>query len=302
VTPINVVGFSKSFIHTYDVDKEDNMMNVFDPGFEVACDVYSKNNIKPFADSPYIIGWNTDNEPIANDDMLMTYLKCDPDKQWNIYNYYTAWEWLKSRYGDKASVENVTAKDKNDWVEFVYDRYMKVCTDAIRKYDKNHMIIGPKMDKHHQGAFRGLQNWCDIIGYDYYGNAWTGDAAQIEQWYKWAGKPLMNQEWYAKGMDACTEESALTNQAGVGYTVQTQDERGYYYQSFVLSMLESKLFVGWQWFKYMDNDPSNPDQDVSNIDANKGIISREYVFYETLLGHMNDINKNSYNLTQYFDN
>ncbi len=302
VTPLNVVGFNKSFIHTYDPDKDDNMMNVFDPEFKTACEAYAKKFVKPYADSPYIIGWNTDNEPIANNNMLVAYLNSDPNDQWNIYNYYTAWAWLKDRYGDTAGVEDITDKDKNDWVEFVYDRYMKVCTDAIRKYDKNHMIIGPKMDKHHQGAFRGLQNWCDIVGYDYYGNAWTGDAAQIEQWYKWAGKPLMNQEWYAKGMDACTEESSLTNQAGVGYTVQTQDERGYYYQSFVLSMLESKIFVGWQWFKYMDNDPSNPGQDVSNIDANKGIISREYVFYETLLNHMNDINMNAYGLTQYFDN
>ncbi len=301
VTPLNVVGFNKSFIHTYDKAEEDNMLNVFDPEFEKACTTYAKQNIAPYADSPYIIGWNTDNEPIANDNMLMTYLTCDPSVDWNIYNYYTAWEWLKSRHGANATIDDVTAEDKMDWVEFVYDRYMKVCTDAIRKYDTNHMIIGPKMDKHHQGAFRGLQNWCDIVGYDYYGNAWTGDAAQIEQWYKWAGKPLMNQEWYAKGMDACTEESSLTNQAGVGYTVQTQDERGHYYQSFVLSMLESKIFVGWQWFKYMDNDPSNPNQDVSNIDANKGIISREYVFYETLLDHMNDINMNAYNLTQYFD-
>jgi len=175
-----------------------------------------------------------------------------------------------------------------------------VCTDAIRKYDKHHMIFGPKMDKPHHGAFRALKNWSDVIGYDYY-STWTGDMPQIDQWYKWSGKPMVNAEWYVKGQDACNDITDLINEAGVGWEVMTQDERGHYYQGFVLNMIESKVFVGWQWFKYMDNDPAYPNNHFSNINANKGIITREYKTWDTFLSHMKEMNINTYSLVEYFD-
>ncbi len=292
--PLAQVGFKTSF-----VTERDNMLCVFDPVFEETSDRRAKSWIAPYADNPYIMGWYTDNEPIANDDMLLSYLTCDPDGEYP-YNYYTAWEWLKSRHGEDATINDITPKDKNDWVEFVYDRYMKVCTDAIRKYDKNHMIFGPKMDKPHHGAFRALKNWSDVIGYDYY-STWTGDMPQIDQWYKWSGRPMVNAEWYVKGQDACNDITDLTNEAGVGWEVKTQDERGHYYQGFVLNMIESKIFVGWQWFKYMDNDPAYPDNHFSNVNANKGIITREYKTWDTFLSHMKEMNINTYSLIGYFD-
>ncbi len=292
--PLAQVGFKTSFL-----TEIDNMLCVFDPEFEDKADKRAKSWIAPYADNPYIMGWYTDNEPIANDDMLLSYLTSDPDGEYP-YNYYTAWEWLKSRHGEDATIHDVTPEDKNDWVEFVYDRYMKVCTDAIRKYDKNHMIFGPKMDKPHHGAFRALKKWSDVIGYDYY-STWTGDMPQIDQWYKWSGKPMINAEWYVKGQDACTPETDLINEAGVGWEVMTQDERGHYYQGFVLNMIESKVFVGWQWFKYMDNDPAYPDNHFSNVNANKGIITRDYKTWDTFLSHMKEININTYALIEYFD-
>ena len=225
---------------------------------------------------------------------------CDKNQKENVYNYYTAWEWFKARHGEDATVVDITEKDKDDWVEFVFDRYMKVCHDAIRKYDKNHMIIGPKLDKPSMGSFRGISRWVDIIGYDYYGNAWDGDMAQIEQWYLWGGKPLINAEWYVKGMDAITPENDLTNESGVGWTVQTQKERGDYYQSFVLDMIESKVFVGWQWFRYTDN-LGGRDSDGPDVNSNKGIYTRDYKPWPVILEAMKDINQNVYALTQHFD-
>ena len=302
-TPVSVVlGMRTSFIGAYD-KVNDNVLNVFDPGFEADADRYARHWIKPYADSPYVLGIYTDNEPIADDSMLVSYLTLDINDYWNYYSYYTAWEWLKSRHGENATINDITHDDKNDWVEFVYDRYMKVCTDAIRKYDKNHMMIGPKLDKPHKGSFRGVSKWVDILAYDYYGNAWTADMAQVDQWYMWAGKPMLNSEWYVKGADAVSDESGITNESGVGYTVPTQADRGRYYQSFVLNMLESRVFVGWQWFRYTDNDPDKPglSPDSPDRNANKGILTRKYEPWNDLLSFMKEININSYRLTEYFD-
>jgi hypothetical protein len=54
--------------------------------------------------------------------------------------------------------------------------------------------------------------------------------------------------------------------------------------------------VGWHWFKYMDNDPTDTTMDASNLDSNKGIVSMVYEPYEELLGAMKVMNAYVYPL------
>jgi len=61
------------------------------------------------------------------------------------------------------------------------------------------------------------------------------------------------------------------------------------------------VFVGWQWFKYMDNDPTDLSQDLSNIDANKGIYKRNYEPWSEFLAMVKELNINVYDLTEYMD-
>jgi hypothetical protein len=74
-------------------------------------------------------------------------------------------------------------------------------------------------------------------------------------------------EFYAKG-----EDSGMPNHTGAGWLVHTQDDRGLFYEDFILALLESRACVGWQWFKYQDNDPDDPHAEASNRDSNKGIV------------------------------
>ena len=67
--------------------------------------------------------------------------------------------------------------------------------------------------------------------------------------------------------------------------------------------LESKVCVGWDWFKYkyMDNDPEDKNVDPSNRDSNKGIVSNRYRSYNQLLGSIKELNQRSYGLVEFFD-
>jgi len=103
-------------------------------------------------------------------------------------------------------------------------------------------------------------------------------------------------EWYAKGAD-----SGLANLTGAGWTVPTQRERGYFYQNFTLALLESRVCVGWHWFKYMDNDPTDTKTDPSNRDSNKGMLTVTYQPYSPLLEAMRQLNAAAYPLTEHFD-
>lgn len=81
----------------------------------------------------------------------------------------------------------------------------------------------------------------------------------------------------------------------------TQAERGHFYQNFTLALLESRVCVGWHWFKYMDNDPTDTRTDPSNRDSNKGIVNVRYEPYRPLLDAMKQLNAAVYPLSEYFD-
>ena len=103
-------------------------------------------------------------------------------------------------------------------------------------------------------------------------------------------------EFYVKG-----EDSGLPNTTGAGWIVPTQEDRGRFYQHFVLGLLESRNCVGWHWFKYIDNDPAQANAELSNIDSNKGIVKIDYEPYVEFLKLMKSVNREVYPLTEFFD-
>ena len=129
-----------------------------------------------------------------------------------------------------------------------------------------------------------------------YYRVWTPVQDELARWERHAGKPILITEWYAKGVD-----SGMANTSGAGWLVKTQRERGQFYENFTLGLLQSKVCVGWHWFKYIDNDPDDKTVDPSNIDSNKGVVNNRYVPYQPLLDSMKRLNQRAYGLISYFD-
>ena len=108
----------------------------------------------------------------------------------------------------------------------------------------------------------------DIISINHY-QRWQPEQAAMANWANWSGRPFFITEFYTKGLD-----SELGNNTGAGWVVKTQADRGLFYQNFVNELIKSKVCVGWHWFTYMDNDPTNTGADPSNIDSNKGMVNQ----------------------------
>jgi len=173
-----------------------------------------------------------------------------------------------------------------------------IVTSAIRKHDPNHLILGSrfhgrvlKVPSLLEAAGRHL----DVISVNYY-HAWTPNVELMTTWERSAKKPILITEWYAKA-----EDSGLGNTSGAGWLVKTQADRAAFYQNFTLGLLESKVCVGWHWFRYSDNDPQEKGTDPSNLDANKGIVSSRYRPYKELLRSMKQINFRTQGIIEYFD-
>jgi len=267
---------------------------VFDPDFVTFCDEHARQ-LAATKDDPYLLGHFSDNELPFPGDALDRYLslpQTDP-------GYGAAQSWLRERkHNDQAGKTDITDDDRAAFRGYLVDRYLSITTAAIRKYDPHHLCLGPRFhssELHSKPAFQAAGKYLDAIAINYYG-AWTPNPVTMANWESWSGKSFIITEWYVKG-----DDTGMGNTGGAGWIVPTQKDRGLFYQNFTLGLLESKACVGWHWFKYMDNDPTNLKADPSNRDSNKGIVNIRYEPYLPLIEKMKQLNDNVYPLTEYFD-
>jgi hypothetical protein len=289
-------GRSKSLTHQQSghLGYPQDAIPVFHPEFEAWCD-RAAQPLAAAKDDPWLFGHFSDNELPAPADMLDRHLALDAGNPHLAPGLEAARKWLAARKGSNAEIN---AEDREAFRAYVYDRYFAVTTRAIRKYDPNHLCLGPRM----HGPFLKSPDLLtvagrhlDVLALNVY-NYWTPPTDLTAMWEKQAGKPFLVTEWYVKGDDA-----GFKNTTGAGWIVPTQKDRAAFYQSFVLALLESRACVGWHWFKYMDNDPEDLRTDPSNRDSNKGMVTIRYEPYADLVAGMKTINREIYRLTDHFD-
>lgn len=297
-------GFMAGFGHTLKVTRAgtghlaypNDCMPLFHPDFPAFCDAFARPMAANAAD-PYLLGYFSDNElPLPK---LDNYLKLPPDDPAMGSSYHAAKAWLDTRKGKEAGPADITEADREAWIEYAYERYLTVTTDATRKYDPRHLCLGPRFygaEKHHEGTWRAAGRHLDVVAINHYGVWDPTTTGTIAGYTAWSGKPILISEFYAKGVD-----SGFANTSGAGWVVATQAERGLFYETFTLGLLQLKNCVGWHWFKYRDNDPNDRNADASNTDSNKGMVTVGYVPYAPLTHHMRALNHRVYAVADWFD-
>lgn len=281
-----------------------DVLPVFDPAFVTSAENTVKSKTAGYNTKDYIYGWMSDNELPDELSMLDSALAFDPTDSRFVYSYATAWTFMYLKTGKAdVSVYDVTDELRREFRAMVYDRYFEVTCAALERYVPYHQYMGCRLlagvyeDEY---VIRVAGYWCDVISFNYY-SAWEGDPTLMSNIEKWSGKPFIVTEWYAKGMDVWEKDNRMTNQSGAGFTVRTQSDRGLFYQNYALMLMECKGCVGFDWFKYWDNDPDNLSADSSNRNANKGIYSNSHEEYTALTDYMKELNTQKYSLIKFFD-
>ena len=226
-------------------------------------------------------------------DALDLFLKNDPADAGRA----AAEQLMAKRHGATWDAKDVTEEDRQAFMELLADRYFGVVVRAMRKHDPNHLYLGSRFygtDHRNPALLRAAGRHVDVISYNLYG-VWSPGAERIGPWERLSGRPILITEFYAKG-----EDSGMNNKSGAGWTVATQAQRGAFYQNFALSLIESKVCVGWHWLRYVDN-ASDDSADASNRDSNKGLLNGRLEPYEPLLGRMKETNRQAQALAAYFD-
>jgi hypothetical protein len=256
---------------------------VFDPKFEEFCRRHAKKQLAATKGDPWLLGHFSDNELPFRDDSLDRYLSLEPADPGRT----AAQRWVEQHHIKADSSGSYSDEDRAAFLEFLSATYFRIVSQAIRDADPNHLYLGARFHGsvlRYASVFRGCGPYVDVVSCNYYG-AWTPNPERLASWVEWSGRPFIVTEWYAKGMD-----SGMANISGAGWTVKTQKDRGRFYQNFTLGLLHEPGCIGWHWFKYIDNDPTDTKADPSNRDSNKGMVSSLYEPYPDLLEMMRELN------------
>jgi hypothetical protein len=237
-------------------------------------------------DDPWLVGFFSDNELPFPADLLDRCLSRPPTDPAHV----AASDWLRTlKLQRDVRGDEVRAQ----FLGFAAERYFRICREAIKAGDPHHLYLGCRFHGkvlRQEPVLRAAAKHLDVVSINLYGK-WTPHRQAMDNWMAWADRPFLISEFYAKGMD-----SGLPNTSGAGWIVATQENRGAFYQNFVVPLIQHPGCVGWHWFRYMDNDPKDVSADPSNRDANKGIVDGQFKPYTKLLDGMNLLNQRVYQL------
>ncbi len=112
-----------------------------------------------------------DNEMPFKRDAILNYLQL-PEKD---PGHQAALAWLKARHGAQATTKDITEQDRKDFLAHVTDRYYRIVSTAIKKYDPNHCFLGSRFhgaELNYPEVFKAAGAYVDVMAVNYY-RTWT---------------------------------------------------------------------------------------------------------------------------------
>lgn len=257
------------------------ILPVFEPAFVTFCEDVAQNELTPYINDPWVLGYFLDNELLFHKDQLVASLGLDTDNA----QYIAADTWMIDRYGSGYSMASITTADENDYRGYVAETYFSIVAPAFKAEDPNHMLLGTRF---HAGVkdipqiFAAASTYLDIISVNYYGD-FEPIEGKMEMWMDEGERPFMITEYYTKGNDV-----GLPNLDGAGWNVPTQEDRIRWFQNWTIKLLRNKGNVGAHWFRFIDNNESN-----------KGLYSVGLTRYDDLANAMEKMYSSIYSLRSH---
>jgi hypothetical protein len=257
------------------------VVDYFSPDFREAADRAAARACAPHARDPSLLGYFTDNELRWGSDwrgkesLLEVYLKMPSSSP----GYARAVALLKER-GRNATA--LTDEDKSAFLELVAVEYARVSSDAIRRHDPNHLILGCRFASYAgDTVMRGVGPYFDVISFHSYSP--NAPIDRLELIHKLTGKPTMVTEFSFKAMD-----SGLPNTKGAARPVATQEDRAKGFAGYVEALAALPSCVGFHWFEYRDEPAEGRRQDGEN--SNYGVVKIDFTPWDVLTRRMTEVN------------
>jgi hypothetical protein len=235
----------------------------FDEGNKDKVDKAFAKKLPDQSNDPLLIGYFLANEPLYQDiPKVVLGLKGThaakkhlasmlSDKYKTVAAFNQAWG---GNFGTLDELNDATlavktrtaAEDMQAFTGDFLDTYFRIVTDAFHKYDKNHLLIGNRLQSgtiNNEQLCRIMGKYLDVISYNYY--TYTFDTAFLNRIHSWVGdKPMMLTEFYWG--------SPTDSGMGSRQDVSNQQERGLAYRNYVEHAAALNYIVGIEWFTLVD--------------------------------------------------
>ena len=251
------------------------MPNMFHPAFAAFCDDLAAKRCAPCRDDRDLLGYFLDNELAwwgtgALDEGLFEYVRTLPET-------HSARKALETFVGGRTATHAV----KLGFLALAAERYFAITTQAVRRHDPNHLILGCRfagMEGAHETVWRVAAKYCDVVSFNIYPFAdlerqsvccGLGERTMTEvfDYYgRLTGKPLFISEWSFPAMD-----TGRLCRWGAGQRLPTQTERVAAVELFVKTMLASPWVVGYDFYKWKDQ-PADGGKAANPEDCNYGVV------------------------------
>ena len=278
--------------------------DLFSPEAEKVIEQVAKEYVPKLANDPNLIGWFSDNELGWWDDTLFVHFMAQSKENHTkqrlvalIEEHYGGdWDkllkdWKPERAKSFSELLHETAmvlrpggdgmKLVNRFIYVLADRYYKLCRDAIRRYDKNHLYLGDRyIQWYPQEVARAAGKYVDVVSTNY-GADWTsGNLSRfyLENLHAITSKPILITEFYFCAMD---NRSGNKNTKHIFPTVDTQGEREAGFQRNLSTLVQLPYVIGAHWFQYFD-EPTHGREDGE--DYNMGLVDIHNKPYDGMLG------------------
>ena len=180
---------------------------------------------------------------------------------------------------------------KAAFLDFAAERYFKVTTEAIRRHDPNHLILGCRfagLDGAPLAVWKAAGRFCDVITFNCYpwadidrnivldAKGGTSLVSRFAKVHALTGKPLLVTERSFPALD--TGRPCLN---GAGQRFKTQAERVEASALFARTLLSLPYVLGYSYFMWIDQ-PALGTNGEKPEDSNYGLVSEDGVPYAGL--------------------
>ena len=266
--------------------------DVFSDRFRESAEKIAREECAPLKDDPNVLGYFTDNELRWGPDwrspksLLRTFWEFPADSpgKRRAYTYvrelynesmeelnaawggaFESWEIVEALGSlDGVAGSDAFAKAESGFLRLVAEAYYRTTTEAIRRHDPNHAVIGCR----HAGyaapeVLESMRGYVDVVSFNHYGP--HAPAESLRNLYEKTGAPAMLTEFSFKAMD-----SGLPNTRGAGEPVAAQRDRADGFERYVRGLMELPYVIGYHWFEHAD-EPAEGRFDGEN--SNYGVVN-----------------------------
>lgn len=258
--------------------------NVFSPKWPARAAEGARRAAAPVKDDPNFVGYDLDNElkwwgagAFGND---TNGLFCAVAALPATHSARRALaDFVRAR---QTTVADAPEAVRRAFVAEVCERFFRVATEALRREDPNHLILGVRFAGlgGPREAWAAAGRYCDVVSFNVYPwvdldanwvksgpDYWGGSDLRtlVAARHADCGRPMLVTEWGTSALD-----SGLPCLKAVGERFRTQAERARAAAAMLGEFASWPFLVGASWFRYRDN---VPNRGGAFEDCNWGLVN-----------------------------